>query len=192
MKQLIWLTVFLIISVLGSGAVDAASHSRDAPHASDCLLDFHVHEFFACYAPNHARQAEVSFPRPTISPIALVIGATHLPLLQVIVTGPKAGVRDGIDYIFERVRRDLGDIPGMFRKGDPQFVVVTEFAFNYGSPHRSFGRYRQAPNTCTNWQYDAGVTKRHLELLVTSNLPPRQVRRLATDLMAEGAASFGK
>ncbi len=151
-----------------------------------CLLTSHL-SWFTCNAPKYLVQAENQLSRRPISPVAVVAGLAHLPLIQVIVFGSRAGHARSISYIFERHRRNLGDVPGIGVRGQPPFVEVDEFTFATSPSRPTFGRNCPAPTVCSNWQFHAGLPGRHLALLVTSNLPPQQVRRIGTALMTNGA-----
>lgn len=167
------------LRLLGESLLAAAANQG-------CLVTSHL-SWFTCNAPKYLVQAENQLSRRPVSPVAVVAGLAHLPLIQVIVFGSRAGHARSISYIFERHHRNLGDVPGIDVRGQPPFVEVDEFTFATSPSRPTFGRNCQAPTICSNWQFHAGLPGRHLALLVTSNLPPQQVHGIGNALMTNGA-----
>lgn len=170
--------------IASSYALPSAIHATSA----GCLLYF-PSGAVACYPPNSVARAEVSLLRAPLSPIAVVLGVARLPLAQVITLGPRPDHINSILYIFELQPRYLGDIPRAQEPGEPGFVVVEEFIDVSFPPRPTFGRWCLLPRAraCYNWQFRAELLRRHLGLLVTSNLRRQEVRRIGAAVMSESA-----
>lgn len=120
--------------------------------------------------------------------MAVVRGVAHIPMIQVIVSGPQGRRVNSIHYIFERHRRYLGEVPQVDVPRQPDFVVVNEFVAVHLRFRRQFGRFCQARDVCFTWQFQMNLPGRNLALLVNSNLPPREVRRIGYALIRDAAS----
>jgi len=132
-----------------------------------------------CYAPGHIRQAERLMPAAVVNPVVAVAHTSHLPLtgVAVIAVGPKMGSRPpvtAIDYAFGRshVRADCTN---------PSRTSWLDVGESVGD--RGLGNGLRS--ICRNiWLFSTYSRKRHLTIVVESNLPTAETVRVGHLLQA--------